>query len=304
MASGKINISIIGAGKIAYSLTNALVLSGYNISSVISKNISSAKRLAKLFQVKNFSNRLEEIPPETNLFLICVPDSQIEILDSQLSQLPLNFRRDIFVHFSGAENSLALKCLNNKKAMSASFHIMQTFSSKKIISLSKSFAAIETKYAQAEKELFTIAEKLDLIPFKVNSSKKIFYHLAGVYASNYFVGNIFSAQEFFKKSGIKKISFNDLIIPIVNSTLNNIKVSGAEDSLSGPVERGDLKTVQNHLSVLKKNFAGAKNKFMILNYISQALLLLNLIKKKSGKLSNPHLKIEKFLVKELKNYRA
>ncbi len=179
---------------------------------------------------------------------------------------------------------------------------MQTFPSKDILSIKNNFAAIETGNSTAAKKLSFVADKLNLLSFKVDGDKKALYHLAGVFSSNFFVGNIFSAHELFKKSEIIKINFNNLILPIINSTLHNIKKAGAENSLSGPVERGDLKTIQNHAATLKKHFKRSEDKTFILNYFVQSLSLINLIKKSCWKLNNRQRKVEKFLLQELRSY--
>ncbi|MHB1686630.1 MAG: Rossmann-like and DUF2520 domain-containing protein [Ignavibacteriaceae bacterium] len=300
----KPNIAIIGAGKIAFSLTNSLIHSGYKVAIVISKNISSAKKLAGKFQIKPYSDKFQDLPSNCNIFFLCVPDSQLKSVSMQLSEIKLNFPRSLFIQLSGALTTSDLTSLQKKKAMTASFHIMQTFPSKKIISLSKSYAAIETQNDRAEKFLFRLAKKLDLIPFKLESRNKIFYHLAGVYVSNFLVGNIFSSQKLFDRTKSKRINFSNLIMPIVSTTISNVKKFGAEKSLSGPVERGDLQIIKNHISSLKKISNPSEINIEALNYISQSLSLLTLVKQKNLKLNDRQFQIQKLLLEELKSISA
>jgi predicted dinucleotide-binding enzyme len=80
----KRNIVIIGAGKLAYSLTNALAKSGYNVQSVISKKLSSSKSLANMFSIPHHSNSLSNIPKEVEIFLLTVPDGEIKKVAEKL----------------------------------------------------------------------------------------------------------------------------------------------------------------------------------------------------------------------------
>ncbi len=64
MTKSKYNCVIIGAGKISHSITPALLKSGYNISQVISRKISSAKKLANQNKIKNYSDSLKDISKE------------------------------------------------------------------------------------------------------------------------------------------------------------------------------------------------------------------------------------------------
>lgn len=294
-------IAIIGAGKVAFSLTDSLIKSGFNITSIISKNILSAKKLALKYKIKIFSNRLQDIPLDTNIFFIVVPDEQIKIIDRKIAKLKYNFHESLFVHFSGSLNSSVLSQITGKNGKSASFHIMQTFPSRTSIPIAGSFAAVESDNKSSRKTLFLIAKSLSLIPFRVQKEKKFLYHLAGVYASNFFVGNIFIARELFKTSGTKGIKFEKLILPIVNSTLKNIINYGPLKSISGPIERGDLATIKNHIAALHNTIE--QPNAILLNYIVQSLSLLTLIRQKTKQLTKSQRNIQKYLKMELNNFR-
>lgn len=304
----KLNIAVIGAGKIAHSLTSALVKSGYNVSMVVSRNINSAKRLALKNNITKYSSNLKDIPAACNFYILSVPDNQIKLTADSLSKLKLNFRQSVFIHLSGALNVSALQSLKRNRAQVASLHIMQTFPSKKIISIKKCFAAVESGNRDTEIILFSIAEKLGLRAFKLKSKDKAFYHMAGVFASNFLVGLLFNAHKILERVKINDSDFFPMLEPIIFSTLNNIKNEGTSKALSGPVERGDLQTVKEHISALKLNLKKNKNDFynysIYLNYISQSLNLLEVVKDKKGNLTKEHLELKFFLLKELKSSRC
>lgn len=298
MLNNKSNIAVIGAGKIAYSLIHYLVKSNYKISCIISKNINSAKKLSIKYSIKNYSDDLSILSGRNKFFILSVPDDQIKKTAIKLSKLNLDFKNSLFIHLSGSQNSSSLFSLKKKGAKTASFHIMQTFPSKKIIKLNKNYAAIETENKEAEKFLFQLALKINLIPFLLSKDEKINYHLAGVFASNFLTSNLFMAHEIFDEN---KINFIDLITPILNSTLKNIKSLGIQKSLSGPVERGDIETIKKHIPSLKnKKFYNNGKNIFLKNYIFQSFAALEIVRKK-GNFSENHLKIEKYLLSQLKN---
>ena len=88
----KFKIAIIGAGRIAYSLTSALLKEGYIVDVIISRKYDSAKALAEKFGVKKYSNDINLISKSVNVFFLTVPDSEIKKTAIQLSKLKLNFR--------------------------------------------------------------------------------------------------------------------------------------------------------------------------------------------------------------------
>lgn len=298
-----LKIAIIGAGKLAHSLTNALVKSKYKISTVVSQNKDSALELATKNNIKNYSITLRGIPLSTNIFFLTVPDDQIHSVASQLAGLQFDFRNSIFVHFSGAQNISVLKSLEKKKANTASFHIMQTFPSRKIINMNGCFAAIETKSKSAQKFLTEIATRLKLNAINISSNNKVNYHLAGVFASNFLVSNYFSSDLLLSKIRNGKKTF-EIISPIIESTLKNVKSKGIKEALSGPIKRGDLKTIEAHSALLKKIILSPKRqsyKYLYLNYLVQSLSLIEIVRSKNNKLELKQVKIENFLVRELKD---
>jgi len=295
-------VVIIGAGRVSYSLTSALSKSGYNIVSILSQDINSAKTLAIKFQLNHYSDSLNNIPKSARIFFLCVPDGQIAIVASELSKLKLNFKQSFFVHLSGAVNISVLKTLKRKGAKIASLHPMQTFPSKKIVNLKGVHAALETDNESAYKLLLQISNDIQLISFRIESKNKLYYHLAGVYASNFLAGNIYFASKLLSLNKIERDEYFNILQSTIYATLKNIENVGPANALSGPVERGDLQTIKNHISSLKKLKKNPSSNYfstLLKNYLLQSLSLIDLVEEKQSQLSNSHRKIRKMLVQEL-----
>ena len=103
-----------------------------------------------------------------------------------------------------------------------------------------------------KKSIGEISKDLQLKTFKLNSKDKVFYHLAGVIGSNFLAGNLYNSEELLSLCGIdKKDSFEKLKSTIF-TTLENTRKFGAANALSGPIDRGDFKTMTKHITALKK----------------------------------------------------
>lgn len=303
MKKSNFNIAIIGAGKIASSLTAALKRN-HSIDIVVSRNLNSARLLAKRNSIQRYSDDIQDISPASNMFLLTVPDDQIKIVAQQISKLKINFNKKYFIHFSGSESSELLKSIKLKGGKTGSLHIMQTFSSKRVVDLKNCYSAVEADDVNLKDRIFTVAKSIKLKPFEIKSENKIAYHLSGVFASNFLIGNYFTAQKIYIP-GDKRLDLYDILNPIIEKTLNNISQAGTVETLSGPVERGDINTVQNHLRELKsKQFIRLNKKIAALvlhSYIVQSLILLQIDEAKFGKLNSKHKKIQKLLNNELKH---
>ena len=299
MVIKKLNIAIIGAGKISSSLAGALEETGQHIEVIVSRNKSSARILADKYDIKKYSDRLSDIPESINFFIIAAPDDAIFNIASELSELPLQFEKSHFIHLSGSRTSEELDPVKKRKAGTGSIHIMSTFPSKRRRKIAGSYAAVETESKSSERLLYNFARELGLIPFTISCENKSFYHLAGVYASNFFTGQIYEAEKLLTGTLNDKNNALKILLPIIKSTLANIRNMGTAGALSGPVERGDAETVRKHLSSLKKK----KDPLLLLNYASESLILLEVSEKKHGGLSATQIKIKDLLRSEIKKIR-
>jgi predicted short-subunit dehydrogenase-like oxidoreductase (DUF2520 family) len=289
--TNKNNIAIIGTGKIAHSFTAALNKVNQPISITVGRELNKAKSFSKRFSVANFSESLSSLSGFTGLIFLAVPDSEIETVAAQLAKVKLKWKSISVTHFSG---SLTVKCLNVVEKLGAktgSMHIMQSFPSKKVVSIVNSFAAVETNSIPLKKKLFALAKSIKLNPFEIKTEQKSLYHLTGVFVSNFMVANIYLAESLFKKTGIKNVSFLELMKPIINATQKNIFSSGIEKALSGPIERGDVKTIELHIKRLKKEKAfNELNAFKVLS-----LSLLRMLQAEKGSLTASQKEIERIL---------
>jgi len=291
------NIVIIGAGKVASSLTSALYKAGIKPSLIISKNIDSARKLAIKFKVKEYASDFNTVPVYAGIFILAVPDVKIAEVAKQIAGLKIDFKSSFFIHLSGTQNVTSLQSLRNKKANTGTMHIMQSFPSTKPVAIANSFTGIEFSNKKTKEFLEQLSAKLELIPFAVEAAGKPFYHLAGVFISNFLIANYYAADTIFSRSGVTSVPGVELLSPILKATVNNINKNGIVNSLSGPIDRGDCATVETHLKILR----GLKNEdsSLFYSYVVQSLILLQVVKEKYGTLKPAHKKIEKLLTHEL-----
>ena len=73
-------------------------------------------------------------------------------------------------------------------------------------------------------------------------------------ASNYLVTLINYAVLIHKKIGIKPEDSLKGLIGLVEGTVGNIKKMGAEKALTGPIARGDVSTIREHIEDFSKYF--------------------------------------------------
>ncbi|MGB9893277.1 MAG: Rossmann-like and DUF2520 domain-containing protein [Candidatus Saccharicenans sp.] len=246
------NFSIIGAGQVGKALALALTKKGYKLKVVSDSNFSRARRVIKVAgQGKaTTDNRLTVKPAD--LIFICVPDDALSGVITEISKQ--DFQKKIVFHTSGACSSSLLEPLARKGAITASFHPIQTFAGGAIEPeiFKGIFIGLEGQTA-ALKAAKQLARKLGAQILLIGAEEKPIYHLACSIASNFLVVIILEVKELLKSLGLEEKAALEILCPLLNKTLQNVKKIGIEPSLTGPVVRGDLKTVKKHLTITGSN---------------------------------------------------
>ncbi len=76
------------------------------------------------------------------------------------------------------------------------------------------------------------------------------YHAGAVMASNYVVALADAAQALLIKAGVPAAEALPALIPLMTSVVQNLAQLGLPGALTGPVERGDVASVERHLESL------------------------------------------------------
>lgn len=241
-------IGFIGAGKVCHALS--LYFKERHGIGVYSRTYAHACQLAEKAGVRAYAE-LSTLMEESSLIMLSTPDDQIELLAEQLSKKKANFEEKVFGHFSGSLSSEVLSPLQKKGARIFSLHPAQSFSDPAVAlqNLPKTVFTAEGSrgYEEVMSELFQGFPNRIL---KIDSSAKVSYHTAMVMLSNYLVTLYALSQEMLQGTGLSDGEATALLLPLLDSTVHNLRDKGLR-ALTGPLERGDLKTIEKHLLALE-----------------------------------------------------
>lgn len=273
-------ITLIGAGRVGLAFTQALKKNGARIIGIYD---ILPKRIIQGYKFLGLKPRklrpITESVQKSNLVLLATPDSEILKVYKEIYRFLQN--GSCVVHFSGSLSSSLLPNPNKKQITTLSLHPIQTFPrtpvarrqkpntkhpTRKAFSspLSNSYFSIETnsqKCLAIGKKLVQMVSGKGFIILK--SRDKPLYHTLCVFASNLLVAFFDSVLNLSKKIGLKPTQGWKILTPLINKTIENISTYGIVESLSGPVERGDIETVRSHIKVLNKR-VGARSTMPLL----------------------------------------
>ncbi len=155
-------------------------------------------------------------------------------------------------HSSGLLSSTFLQPLKKLGAKVASFHPIQSFSSKETPALHwrKIFITLE-----GDREALALAReiirKIGARPLEIARKNKPLYHAACSLASNHFISLFSLASDLLEQAGLEKSQALEVLKPLVDGTWKNLKLTDPSRALTGPIVRADWMTVRKHLRALK-----------------------------------------------------
>lgn len=255
-------IGLIGCGKVGISIfyllrRNNQIVGVYDISK------KNEKIAAKILNIKK-NPSYKELIRESDALFLATPDDAI-LAAYQKAKVFINRSKYVY-HFSGLLPSDILP--KTKYIYRASVHPFATFPRIVIPPVrQRFFSSIE-----GDRMAIKIAKKIFRTKYftikEIKKKDKDFYHLIGVFSSNLLVGLISSIYKLAQKINWSEKDIYQMVFPIIEETLNNIKRYSLKNALSGPLQRGDIDVIEKHLRTLKKD----KNLYNMYKILSKIIL--------------------------------
>ncbi len=242
-------ISFVGAGALASGLAKVLRAQGFIIGEIVTRSLPLSRRKGRALarSVEAAASTLGNAKLSCDLLWLAVPDSAVEDVSRTLAacaQLP-----PIILHASGALSSQAISALAERGVHTGSAHPMMTFVAGEPPSLQGAWFAMEGSPA-ALRASRAIARKLGAKSFTIEPGAKALYHAFGAMLSPMLAAELAAAERVGLRAGIRAQDVRRIMEPIVLRTARNVLRNGAGRSFSGPLARGDVRTVASHLESL------------------------------------------------------
>jgi predicted short-subunit dehydrogenase-like oxidoreductase (DUF2520 family) len=247
-------IAIIGAGRLGASLGYSLSRKGYAITAVSTRSQHSAEESGRLIGQGEPLIDNAQAARSAQIIILSVPDDDIPKVVNELAAQKLDWEGKLVFHCSGLYPSSLLKILEAKGAQTASVHPNQSFPRK--LNDENAFKGVYFALEggeQARAAAENIVHDLGGHPFVIQAEDKPVYHAACSVASNLFVALLDVALSLLQQCGLEPDTGRELLLPLVERTLQNVKKLNTSEALSGPIVRGDHKSVKKHLDALEKS---------------------------------------------------
>lgn len=228
----------MGAGNAGTHLSRSLYRAGHQILCIYSRSESTAARLAEEVGSSGTS-RKEAVPGEADYYLLTLPDSVIPDAVDQWKHC-----RGIWLHTSGA---VPLKVFSELPHPSGVLYPLQTLTRQREIRMSEVPFLVEGSDPETLRRILRLAQSVSSRVHEIDSERRLFIHLAAVFANNFSNHMVYIAQELMTRGGHDAT----LLDPLLRETMEKILEIGAASAQTGPARRGDRGTMERHLQLLK-----------------------------------------------------
>ena len=231
-------IILLGSGRVATHLGQALQKAGEEILQVYSPTAAHASALANKLTTEAITS-LDNLRHDADLYILSVKDDAIAPLAHDLQ-----LGGKLVVHTSGSTGMEVLQAASDRTGV---FYPLQTFSHEKQIDFRFVPLALEAHNETDLDLLKQLASKLSDKVLELNSQQRMLLHISAVFACN-FSNHLFAIAQQLLAS--QQLDF-DLIRPLIAETAAKVQEHLPSAVQTGPAIRKDDKTIQKHLDFLK-----------------------------------------------------
>lgn len=232
-------VTIIGSGNVATVLGKLMKNGGHNIVEVAGRNKDEVKKLAaQLHAVSNYY--VNKINSLSDIYIIAVSDKAIIEIASQL-----RLGNKLVVHTAAAVSANVLEQCSSSYGV---IYPLQTLN-KEANTIPPMPLLVNGNNENTTKQLLKFCSQLSENVQVVTDEERLKLHLCAVLASN-FTNHLFALTQKYCTDNGK--DFN-LLLPIIEETVNRVKNYNAANVQTGPAIRNDTNTLDKHRALLSDN---------------------------------------------------
>lgn len=246
-APARLRVGVIGAGRVGAVLGAALVAAGHDVVAAAGLSTASAERAARLLPGVPLLHA-DEVVAAADLVVLAVPDDILAGLVAGLAETGAWRPGQLAFHTSGAHGLAVLEPAEKAGVLPLALHPAMTFTGapEDIDRLAGTPFGV-TSRPEHRPVAETLVLEMGGEPFFVAEDDRRLYHAALVTGANHLVTLVAEAADLLRAAGVDAPA--RVLGPLLTAALDNGLRRG-DRGLTGPVSRGDVGTVREHLDTL------------------------------------------------------
>ena len=247
------SVFIMGAGVVGTAFAARLVRAGIPVIGLHGRQVELTDAARAISGVVTTTGDIPDIMSESDMIIISVRDERIGEVAGRLVNEKRLRPSQVVLHTSGANAAASVLAVARPYVRAVgTLHPLVSFADARVAieamqevafgiegdEPAKAYAKRLVR-AMGSRAVFLEAENLPL------------YHAGAVLASNYVVALADMAQRLLVTAGVPPEQALPMLIPLLSSVVQNLARVGLPAALTGPVERGDVSSVERHLRTLE-----------------------------------------------------
>lgn len=251
-------VAIIGAGRVGGSIGHLLAKAGYAITAVAGRSMAAAERARTFIGAGEAYADAAKAASKAGIIFITTPDRMIRETCDAISAGGGFKPGSVVIHMSGAHSLDLLDSAKSSGSHRAVLHPLQSVPSAEqgIKNIPGSYFRIESDPEAGETAAALVKAlggiELAMPKWRPDKYSASLYHAGAVAVSNYFVALIDYGLKFYQALGADKKDALKAVLPLIKGTLANIERLGPAEALTGPIVRGDVETVRDHIKAMRE----------------------------------------------------
>ncbi|MGH3621889.1 MAG: Rossmann-like and DUF2520 domain-containing protein [Sciscionella sp.] len=246
----RLGVGVVSAGRVGSVLGAALARAGHTVLAASGVSADSQRRCTELLP------GVPLLPPDetveaADLVVLAIPDDVLAGTVRGLAATSSLRAGQIVVHTSGAHSVDVLAPAVEHGALPLALHPAMTFTGRAEDLDRLATCCFGVTAVEGDDAAWNVGEALVVEmgaePVRVPAAARSLYHAALTHGANHLITLVTESAELLRSAGIG--AAERLLAPLLSAALDNALRHG-DRSLTGPVARGDVGTLCNHLRVL------------------------------------------------------
>ena len=247
------SVFIMGAGVVGTALAARLVRASVPVIGLHGRQVELSDAARAISGVVASTGDIPDIICESDVVIISVRDERVPEVAERLAKEKRLRSNQILLHTSGANpaRTILAPALPFVRAV-GTLHPLVSFADPRVAVETLKDVAFGIEGDEPARAIAKrIVRALGARAVFLEAENLALYHAGAVMASNYVVAMADTAQTLLVRAGVPPDQALPALIPLLTSVVHNLAQLGLPGALTGPVERGDVSSVERHLKTLE-----------------------------------------------------
>jgi predicted short-subunit dehydrogenase-like oxidoreductase (DUF2520 family) len=244
MTGSRRTIGVIGAGRVGAVLAAALGAAGHRIAAVAGESAASRTRIETLLSGVHV-DKPTAVAKASDVLLLTVPDDALDNVVRMLVASGAIRSGQYVVHTSGRHGLDVLAPAEEIGAHGIAMHPAMTFTGTDVDLARLGGCTFGVTARTGDRHVVQdLVDDLRGRVMWVDEDRRVLYHAALAHGANHLVTLVSQAMDLLREAGSTDPAAT--LAPLLGAALDNTLAYG-DAALTGPIVRGDVRTVEAHL---------------------------------------------------------